>query len=144
MDLTENAELTVNMVNVGLPLSDDVPFNGDTNVYFQKKLLLELNCFAATYKHGGKWWTRCSAQIWNEVSLSSCFPFSWLLYGCWCMPASLFRGSDAVDGTEQISDFEYLGKAYLASCKELEAMYAKEPKAKEWTQSDELNNEATL
>lgn len=76
MDTTENSELTVNMANVGLPLSDDIPFNGDTNAYFQKKLLLEWNCFAATYKHGGKWWTRCSAQIWNDVSLSSCFPFS--------------------------------------------------------------------
>lgn len=61
------------------------------------------------------------------------------------MPVLFFRCTDAVDGTEQISDFEYLGKAYLAACKELEAMYVKEePKAKEWTQSDELNNEATL
>lgn len=70
MDTTETSEFTVNMVNVALPLSDDIPFNGETNVFFQEKLLLEWNCFAATYKHGGKWWTRCSAQIWNEVGFS--------------------------------------------------------------------------
>lgn len=46
---------------------------------------------------------------------------------------------------EQVSDFEYLGKAYLSACKELEAKYEKDgPKAKEWTQSDDLNNEAIL
>lgn len=73
MDTTETSELTVNMVNVALPLSDDIPFNNETNVYFQKKLLLEWNCFAAHYKHDGKWWTRCSAQIWNEVGLPVLF-----------------------------------------------------------------------
>lgn len=45
----------------------------------------------------------------------------------------IFRFIDEpVGGAEQISDFEYLGKAYLAACKELEAKYEKdEPKAKE-------------
>lgn len=121
MDTTETSELTLSMVNVALPLSDDIPFNNETNVYFQKKLLLEWNCFAAHYKHDGKWWTRCSAQIWNEVGVPSCFYFPWLLYGCRFMCTD-----ETVDGAEQISDFEYLGKAYLAACKELEAKYEKD------------------
>ncbi|KAF9649870.1 PLP-dependent transferase [Thelephora ganbajun] len=81
MDKTPNRELTLNMVNVKLPLPE-TPKKAvkiAIDMFFKKKLLLEWNTFApASYHHDG-WWVRCSAQIWNDLS-----------------------------------DFEYLGRAYKA------------------------------
>ena len=37
---------------------------------FRKKLLLEWNAYGAHYFHAGAWWTRCSAQVFNEVRRS--------------------------------------------------------------------------
>ena len=34
---------------------------------FLKKMLLERNAYSPPFDHNGAWWTRCSAQIWNEV-----------------------------------------------------------------------------
>jgi len=79
MDKTPNHELTLNMVNVKLPLPA-TPKREVTDVieeFFNDKLLLELNTFAPAYYHDGGWWVRCCAQVFNEMS-----------------------------------DFEYLGKAY--------------------------------
>ncbi|ETW82979.1 hypothetical protein HETIRDRAFT_444532 [Heterobasidion irregulare TC 32-1] len=90
--LDETGELTLNMTNVELPLSANVPNDGAVNVYFQKKLLVEWNTYAAHFFHNGKWYLRASAQIWNEIS-----------------------------------DFDYLGKAFKSVCAELEASYANGP-----------------
>ena len=39
--------------------------------FFKKKLLLEWKTFAPTFYHRNAWWVRCSAQVWNDVSV--CF-----------------------------------------------------------------------
>ena len=36
-----------------------------------KKIILEHNAYSPPFYHNGAWWTRCSAQVWNEV----CFLF---------------------------------------------------------------------
>ncbi|KZT19038.1 PLP-dependent transferase [Neolentinus lepideus HHB14362 ss-1] len=78
----EKGELTANMVNVELPLAG-VPPTWDVDDFLKAQLLLEWHCYAAHYWHNGKWWTRCSAQVWSEIS-----------------------------------DFEYLGKAFTEVCKQ--------------------------
>lgn len=69
MDASPEAEQTLNMVNVELPLydvpADKIDFAQDT---FRDKLLLEHKVYAAHFYHNGKFWTRLSAQIYNEVS----------------------------------------------------------------------------
>ncbi|TFK49642.1 PLP-dependent transferase [Heliocybe sulcata] len=85
----EKGELTANMVNVGLPL-DGVPATLEVDGFLKAQLLLEWNCYAAHYVHGGKWWARCSAQVWSEMS-----------------------------------DFEYLGKAFTEICKQAKEKFSK-------------------
>lgn len=68
----EKRELTANMVNVALPLTIPVGLSpsklSEVLNLIIDRLLGEYNCFAAIYVHNGRWWTRCSAQIWNEIS----------------------------------------------------------------------------
>lgn len=58
-------------MNVELPLK----FRNDKNEIaeihekFLTKLLLERNAYSPPFDHNGAWWTRFSAQIWNEVCL---------------------------------------------------------------------------
>ncbi|KAF8581075.1 PLP-dependent transferase [Ramaria rubella] len=66
-------ELTANMTNVVLPLPmipSDVPIHklAQMRERMQTKLLEEWDCFVPVFPHNGKWWTRCSAQVWNEIS----------------------------------------------------------------------------
>ncbi|KAL5634711.1 hypothetical protein ACGC1H_002676 [Rhizoctonia solani] len=67
---TEGNELTVNMVNVQLPLDAPAGISSkELGRIFRliiDRLLDEHNVFAAIYIHDNHWWTRCSAQIWNE------------------------------------------------------------------------------
>lgn len=69
-EVMENAEksLTVAMVNVRIPLEN--PRVSDTQVVqlFIDKLLYEHDCMAPVYKHNNKWYTRFSAQVYNDVS----------------------------------------------------------------------------
>ncbi|CAE7095508.1 unnamed protein product [Rhizoctonia solani] len=69
---TEGRELTVNMVNVQLPLDAPagIPVNELARIFhlINDRLLDEHNIYAPIYIHGNQWWTRCSAQIWNEES----------------------------------------------------------------------------
>ncbi|KAH9850270.1 PLP-dependent transferase [Lenzites betulinus] len=90
--LDPDGELTLHMPNVQLPLPVEKT-KGEvytpeqlSTIYTMllEKLLLEWKTFAAVYFHGGAWWCRCSAQVYNEVS-----------------------------------DFEYLGKAFNAICKDI-------------------------
>ena len=65
-------DLTLNMVNVQLPLPgpDRLPFTPELNNKLYKKLFLERNISTAYYVHNGKWWTRCCAQVYNEVGVA--------------------------------------------------------------------------
>ena len=75
-------ELVLNMVDVQLPLPvERAPgevysraLNRKIHLAFQEKVL-RFNVYAAHYFHAGAWWTRCSAQVFNEVR------WSWLLCG---------------------------------------------------------------
>ncbi|KAH7925494.1 PLP-dependent transferase [Leucogyrophana mollusca] len=66
--LDPEGDLTLNMVNVELPIPGEIEYTDEINILLQHTLLLEWNAYAAHFRHNGKWWTRCSAQIWNEVS----------------------------------------------------------------------------
>ncbi|KAF9243518.1 pyridoxal phosphate-dependent transferase [Melanogaster broomeanus] len=61
-------DLTLNMVNVGLPIPGEIESSDEILRILQETLLLEWNCFVSPFRHNGKWWTRCCAQVWNEIS----------------------------------------------------------------------------
>lgn len=63
-----DGDLTLNMVNVELPIPGDIKYSDEVNSLLLNTLLVEWNTYAAHYYHNGKWWTRCSAQVWNEIS----------------------------------------------------------------------------
>ena len=46
----------------------------EIDAFLRQKLLGEWKTYAAHYFHAGAWWTRCSAQVFNEVR-------SWLWLG---------------------------------------------------------------
>ncbi|PPQ88741.1 hypothetical protein CVT25_008548 [Psilocybe cyanescens] len=62
-------ELTLNMVNVELPLPGDVtlPVGEKMHASLQHKMLVEQKAYSAHFYHNGGWWTRSSAQVWNEL-----------------------------------------------------------------------------
>ncbi|KAF8638760.1 hypothetical protein AX17_001976 [Amanita inopinata Kibby_2008] len=63
-------DLTVNMVNVQLPLPSTsvLPFSEELDEKMKEKMLREHNAYSAHFPHNGRWWTRCSAQAYNELS----------------------------------------------------------------------------
>ncbi|EIW86131.1 PLP-dependent transferase [Coniophora puteana RWD-64-598 SS2] len=63
-----DGSLTWNMVNVALPIPGAIWYTQEVRAFISRTLLLEWNVSAGCYKHNGRWWTRCSAQIWTEVS----------------------------------------------------------------------------
>ncbi|GJJ08664.1 hypothetical protein Clacol_002883 [Clathrus columnatus] len=64
-------ELTLNMTNVRLPLiiPDDFPIEtlGTMRAEMEDKLMHEWDCFVAVFVHDKRWWTRCSAQVFNDI-----------------------------------------------------------------------------
>ncbi|KIJ54490.1 hypothetical protein M422DRAFT_240557 [Sphaerobolus stellatus SS14] len=65
-------EFTLNMCNVELPLPIPQGFSKATLAQIrskiERKLIDDWDCFAATFTYDGKWWTRCSAQVFNELA----------------------------------------------------------------------------
>jgi hypothetical protein len=56
-------------VNVGLPLPPGTAHHWPwVDTLFRTRLLGEWNTYATHFYHNGRWWTRCSAQVYNEVS----------------------------------------------------------------------------
>ena len=43
-------------------------FTPEIDIMFKRKLIVDRKIYAAHYWHNGHWWTRCSAQVWNEAS----------------------------------------------------------------------------
>ncbi|EPS93523.1 hypothetical protein FOMPIDRAFT_1170445 [Fomitopsis schrenkii] len=90
--LDETGQFTLNMTNVRLPL----PTEAESGKYYTpemgakilkvltQKLILDWNFASPVFVHAGAWWTRSSAQVWNEVS-----------------------------------DFEYVGRAFKAMCADI-------------------------
>ncbi|KAK8850714.1 hypothetical protein IAR55_004634 [Kwoniella newhampshirensis] len=65
-----DGELTAAMVNVEMPhisVPDDLADAALQEIYIQDGLF-QANCYAAPYRHNGKWWTRFSTQVWNDLS----------------------------------------------------------------------------
>ncbi|EKM81466.1 hypothetical protein AGABI1DRAFT_105046 [Agaricus bisporus var. burnettii JB137-S8] len=62
-----NGEFTLNMVNVELPLPGRILWSSQVKTMLDEKMLNQRNAYSAHFYHNGKWWTRCSAQIYNEV-----------------------------------------------------------------------------
>ncbi|KAJ3978936.1 PLP-dependent transferase [Lentinula detonsa] len=64
-----DGEFTLAMVNVVLPFSKEFSATYDASVSTAlRNKLLSQNMFAVTFYHQQLWWTRVSAQIWNEIS----------------------------------------------------------------------------
>lgn len=62
----------MSQTNIRLPLPIPEGFPTETldrmRAEMEDKLLHEWDCFAAVFVHDRKWWTRCSAQVYNDVS----------------------------------------------------------------------------
>ncbi|KAK4510466.1 Senecionine N-oxygenase [Mucor velutinosus] len=56
------------MVNVEIPLTDVKLSDAEIIGIFIDKLLYEHNCMAPVYKHNAMWYTRLSAQVYNDES----------------------------------------------------------------------------
>jgi len=63
-----DGELTLNMVNVELPIPGEIKWSAEIKQLFIDTVVLQWQTSAATFYHNGKWWVRCSVQIWNEIS----------------------------------------------------------------------------
>ncbi|KAI0729240.1 PLP-dependent transferase [Fomitopsis betulina] len=74
--LDEAGEFTLNMTNVRLPLptkfENSKYYTPETGANIFKVLIrrsiLDWNFASPIFVHAGAWWTRCSAQVWNEMS----------------------------------------------------------------------------
>ncbi|KAJ3526361.1 hypothetical protein NMY22_g10196 [Coprinellus aureogranulatus] len=60
-------EITLNMVNVVLPIPTKLVWSVELYEWLNKKLIEEHKTYSAWFKHGGKWWTRVSVQVFNEI-----------------------------------------------------------------------------
>jgi hypothetical protein len=70
--LDPTGELTLNMVNVELPLSPSIPENANTFGFLLRSLIEGWQVSASVFRHNGRWWVRASAQVWNEVNFETC------------------------------------------------------------------------
>ncbi|KZT66302.1 PLP-dependent transferase [Daedalea quercina L-15889] len=59
---------TANMVNVAIPLPGSIMPSPQVTLMFQDLLLNHHNVYATQFYHNGKWWTRASAQVYNEIT----------------------------------------------------------------------------
>ncbi|KAJ3517812.1 hypothetical protein NMY22_g13883 [Coprinellus aureogranulatus] len=60
-------EITLNMVNVVLPIPTKLVWSVELYEWLNKKLIEEHKTYSAWFKHGGKWWTRVSVQVFNDI-----------------------------------------------------------------------------
>lgn len=56
------------MVNVELPIPGEIEETAGVLTLIRDTLCLKWNVYAAFFRHNEKWWVRCSAQIYNELS----------------------------------------------------------------------------
>ncbi|PFH44955.1 hypothetical protein AMATHDRAFT_164401 [Amanita thiersii Skay4041] len=79
--LDPQGDLTVNMVNVKLPLPNTsiLPYSDKLDITLKQKMLNGHNAYSAHFPHNGEWWTRCSAQTFNEISDFEKLGEAWLV-----------------------------------------------------------------
>ncbi|KAF8159186.1 lolT-1 [Crassisporium funariophilum] len=58
-----NGELTLNMVNVELPIPASIVWSKEIDAVLKRKLLEERKAYSPPFYHNKAWWTRCSAQV---------------------------------------------------------------------------------
>ncbi|KAI6025860.1 pyridoxal phosphate-dependent transferase [Pisolithus orientalis] len=66
--LDPEGSLTLNMVVVELPIPEEIQQTSEVVALIQDTLCIKWNVSAAFFRHNKKWWVRCSAQIYNELS----------------------------------------------------------------------------
>lgn len=81
----------------------------DVQNIIRDRLLKDFNVYASHFPHNGRFYTHCSAQIWNEVRVMRSYVIA--------------INSDLP--SLQIGDFEYLGRAFLKICEDIEADLAR-------------------
>lgn len=64
----DDKTLTACMVNIELPLKESKLSTQDTIQTIIEELIHEHNTMASPFYHGGKYWARLSAQIYNDLS----------------------------------------------------------------------------
>jgi len=67
IDEAQGFDFTLNMVNVAIPFPPTISSDFAIEMAFRRKLLIKKKTYPAFFYHNGKWWTRCSAQIWSQV-----------------------------------------------------------------------------
>ncbi|KAF9075416.1 pyridoxal phosphate-dependent transferase [Rhodocollybia butyracea] len=67
IDEHQGFQFTLNMVNVAVPFPPTMSSDAEIDMAFRKKLLIKKNIYPAFFYHNGKWWMRCSSQIWSQV-----------------------------------------------------------------------------
>lgn len=90
-----------------LPFPSHVKPTRELDMIFKAKQLLDHNIYGPVFYHNGKWWVRCSAQIWNQVRTFV------MISG-----AGYHSGADA-NFILKVEDFERLGKALRIVCEEI-------------------------
>lgn len=66
--LDPEGSFTLSMVNVELPIPGEIEETAEALTLIRDTLCLKWNVYAAFFRHNEKWWVRCSAQIYNELS----------------------------------------------------------------------------
>ncbi|KAH6912178.1 pyridoxal phosphate-dependent transferase [Coprinopsis sp. MPI-PUGE-AT-0042] len=66
--LDPDGDQTATMVNVELPIPGDITYPPNVGEIINKRMLQDYKAFSAWYFHNGKWWTRCSAHVFNDIS----------------------------------------------------------------------------
>ncbi|KIK67910.1 hypothetical protein GYMLUDRAFT_155471 [Collybiopsis luxurians FD-317 M1] len=67
IDQEQDFQFTLNMVNVAIPFPPTMTSDFEVDMAFRHKLLKKRKIYPAFFYHNGKWWARCSAQIWSQV-----------------------------------------------------------------------------
>jgi hypothetical protein len=96
----------VRQVNVALPLPADTSSGARyalVNRTLSDRQMDEFGCYAKHFVHGGRWWVRASAQVFNEVRSQR-------------TPADVGKLA-LIAG--QSADFEHVGKALKTICEDL-------------------------
>ncbi|KAJ3935050.1 MAG: pyridoxal phosphate-dependent transferase [Lentinula lateritia] len=67
IDQGQDFQFTLSMVNVAVPFPPTMSSAFEIDMAFRRKLLIKRKIYPAFFYHNGKWWIRCSAQIWSQV-----------------------------------------------------------------------------
>lgn len=67
-EILQDEDQIANMVDVRLPINNADDPNLSDEFFLELFLTRFTQTFVTVYKHGGKWWIRTSAQIYNDIT----------------------------------------------------------------------------